>query len=66
MRKINRIAILKILKKACYDSGSQKAWAEKHNISTAYVCDVLKGHRDIGEKILDALGYIEEKTYTKE
>lgn len=37
-------------------SGGQAAWAEKHEISTAYVNDVLKGRRLPGDKITQALG----------
>lgn len=32
------------------------AWAEQHDISIAYACDVLAGRRDPGKAILSALG----------
>jgi len=38
------------------DQGTAKRWAQFNNVSAAYVCDVLAGRRDPGEKILDALG----------
>lgn len=34
-----------------------RQWAVDHNVSVAYVSDVLKGHRKPRKKILDALGY---------
>ena len=36
--------------------GSAGKWAAKNQVSTAYVSDVLRGRRDPGEKILQALG----------
>lgn len=44
------------LRKSCNAAGGQKAWAVKHEISTAYVNDVLKQRRLPGEKITRALG----------
>lgn len=38
-------------------AGSQKAFAERHDISEQYLCDVLKGRREPGKKILDAVGF---------
>lgn len=37
-------------------SGSQAAFAAQHAISLQYVNDVLRGRREPGQKILDALG----------
>lgn len=37
-------------------AGSQRAFAQQHGISTQYVNDVLRGRREMGQKILDALG----------
>lgn len=44
------------LRKSVNASGGQKAWAEKHDISPQYVCDVLMGRRLPGDKITKALG----------
>ena len=37
--------------------GNQQAFAKQHDISPAYVSDVLCGRRAPGAKILAALGY---------
>lgn len=46
--------VLKILSERCGDNVS--AWAREHDISPAYVSDVLHRRREPGEKILTALG----------
>jgi transcriptional regulator with XRE-family HTH domain len=38
------------------DYGSQKQFAEQHDLSQAYVSDVLSGRREPGEKFLSAIG----------
>jgi DNA-binding transcriptional regulator YdaS (Cro superfamily) len=43
------------LRRACNAAGTQKAWAELHALSPAYVNDVLQGNRAPGQSILDAL-----------
>lgn len=48
--------LLDLLRDACETAGSQRAWADGHGLSTAYVCDVLGGRRQPGKKVLDALG----------
>lgn len=48
--------VRKLLRKACEEAGSQKAWADQHSVSEAYVSDVLKSRREPGEAILDGLG----------
>jgi hypothetical protein len=37
------------------DYGSQKAFAEQHDISAAYVNDIFMGRRNPGQKFLDAV-----------
>lgn len=44
------------LQRSCNAAGGQSAWATKHDISAAYVNDVLKGRRLPGDKITKALG----------
>ena len=44
------------LQKAVNASGGQKAWALRHEVSAAYVNDVLRRHRLPGDKISRALG----------
>ena len=49
-------AVTKRLQKQVTAAGGQKAWADKHKISAAYVCDVLQGRRLPGDKITVAMG----------
>lgn len=44
------------LRDAIAREGSQKAFAQAHHISEQYLSDVLRGRREPGQKILDALG----------
>jgi hypothetical protein len=48
--------VIERLREACQQAGSQRMWADKHNISGAYVNDVLRGRRGPGDSILAALG----------
>lgn len=57
--------VLNDLRKACTAAGSQAAWAEAHDVSPAYVSDVLKGKRDLGGSVLSALGYERVILYRK-
>lgn len=45
--------------------GSQKALAERLNVSQAYLSDVLSGRREPGDKILAPLGLTRVVTYQK-
>lgn len=45
-----------LLRKACDKSGSNRAWAKAHDVSPAYVSDVLLKRREPGPAILDPLG----------
>jgi transcriptional regulator with XRE-family HTH domain len=38
-------------------AGSQEAAAKRLGVSAQYLCDVLKGRREPGKKLLDAIGY---------
>lgn len=49
--------ILAALANAVALSGSQANWCAAHEVSTAYLSDVLRGRREPGKKILDVLGY---------
>lgn len=44
------------LQKSVNASGGQTAWAAKHDMSVAYVNDVLRSRRLPGDKITKALG----------
>lgn len=45
-----------MLERECKAAGSQSAWADLHNVTPQYVCDVLKGKRAPGSAICEALG----------
>ena len=57
-----------MLRTACEKAGSMRAWARQHQLSAAYVSDVLAERRDPGPAICDIFG-IEpvkgETTYRK-
>ena len=55
----------KKLIEACKQAGGQKAWAEANGVSPQYVCDCIKGRRDIGEGIARPLGYEPTTTYVQ-
>jgi hypothetical protein len=44
------------LRAECAKAGSQKAWAEAHGISPAYLSDVMTGRREPSDSILGPLG----------
>ncbi len=62
---IDKEQLLAILKKAADEADSHTKWAEDHGMSKAYLSDVLAMNRGPGKKILDALGYVEERLYRK-
>jgi DNA-binding transcriptional regulator YdaS (Cro superfamily) len=43
------------LRDAIAELGGQRAFAEKHKFSTAYVSDVVRGRRELSERILRAI-----------
>jgi hypothetical protein len=45
-----------LLRKACEEAGSLRAWAREHQLSAAFVSDVLLGRRNVGPAICAALG----------
>jgi DNA-binding transcriptional regulator YdaS (Cro superfamily) len=45
------------LRKAVETAGSQRAYASAIGVSEQYLCDCLKGRRDIGKSIAGPLGY---------
>lgn len=60
---LDYIEVCSRLTVACKNAGSQKAFAEKHNLSPAYVCDVMNARREPGKSILDALGIVRVVRY---
>ena len=49
--------ICAILRSACISAGSQRAWADAHDLSPAFVSDVLQGKRAVTDRIASVLGY---------
>lgn len=47
----------RMLRDECERAGSQRAWADAHTFSDAYISDVLKGARGISPELAKALGY---------
>jgi hypothetical protein len=57
-----------ILKKACDEVGGIRAWSRKHDISAAYISDVILGRREPGPSVCRILGLEavhHETTYRK-
>lgn len=59
------IDVCRMLRQACDNAGGQKAWAEAHGVSEAYVSKVLHASREPGKAILDALGLTMRVVYRK-
>ena len=51
------------LARAVKAAGGQKAWAAANGVSPQYVCDCLKGRREIGESIARPLGMLPVTVY---
>lgn len=47
--------VIALLKKRCEEAGSQRAFAIDSEISPQYITDVLRGKREPGAMILEAL-----------
>lgn len=52
----HKVDIIIKIKNRIEERGSQKALAKEWGISEAYLCDILKGNRAPGPKILNPLG----------
>ncbi len=57
--------VRKLLRKACEDAGSNRAWALANDLSPQYVGDVIEGKRSIGPAILKALNIEAVTTYRR-
>lgn len=51
------------LRAAVEAAGGQRAFAEAHNLTPAYVNDVLHGRRALADRILAAIGVERKTTY---
>lgn len=63
MKTFNSEQVISALKEACKAEGSQKAWANKHGLSSSFVTDVLQGRRGLTDRVLTALGLRKEEIY---
>ena len=60
---MNIDGVIKTIRRKSAEHGSQRAFAKSIGVSPAYLSDVLKGRREPGPKILDALGITRRATY---
>lgn len=65
MADMNGAQVMDILRKKVDEAGSQKAFADRHGLSQAYVNDVLRERRDLAGGILNALGFERHVIYRK-
>ena len=54
---MNATDLLAQLRKACEADGSQAAWAERAGLAAPYISDVLRGRREPGPSLCEALGF---------
>lgn len=54
---------LKYISSEVAKAGSQQAFALRVGISKQYLCDVLKGRREPGRKLLDGVGFVLKVLY---
>jgi plasmid maintenance system antidote protein VapI len=69
MSKDNEITeeeILKIIMQMVDKWGSQRAVADQLEISAAYLNDILRGNRDVSNKVAKRLGYTKIIRFRKE
>jgi len=60
---LDSLEVCRRLSVACKAAGSQRAWAEQHGVSAAYVSDVINALRPPGQSVLDALGLVRVVRY---
>jgi DNA-binding transcriptional regulator YdaS (Cro superfamily) len=56
MIRIDEGTAREMLSRQCADVGGQQAWADLHNVTPQFVCDVIKGRRNVTNKIAYAMG----------
>jgi hypothetical protein len=62
---VTQAGLLEVIRREVAVSGSQGNAARRLRVSPQYLCDVLKGRREPGQKLLDALGYCRIAVYKK-
>jgi hypothetical protein len=60
---MNHDQFVKYLSSEVTKAGSQQALALRIGVSKQYLCDVLKGRREPGQKLLDGIGFIRQISY---
>lgn len=58
------IAPLDMLKAKCAASGLRQT-AREFGLSAAYICDVTKGRRPVGPRVLEGLGLMKQTVYRR-
>jgi DNA-binding transcriptional regulator YdaS (Cro superfamily) len=56
MRVLDSDGVRALMRQACNEAGTQKAWAEKIGVSPGFVSDILKGGREPSGAVLRAPG----------
>lgn len=56
-KHVTKTALLKRLRQQIKEAGSQKKFADRHDMAQAYISDVLCHRREPGPKLYTALGY---------
>lgn len=60
---MNTDEFIKVIWQMVKAEGSQKEFAKRFGISTAYLNDILHKRREPGDKLLNAIGVRKEVTY---
>lgn len=58
--------VMERLRAAIEGAGGQRAFAEKHGLTPAYINDVVHGRRALADRILAAIGVKRTITYSVE
>lgn len=53
---LDALDVFRRLRAACEAAGGQAAWAARHDLSAAYLSEVLNAKQEPGPRILEALG----------
>ena len=62
---MNADGVRALIKSEVRKIGSAAAWAHAHDLSAAYVCDILAGRRDPGKSVLKVLDLEKIVTYRR-
>lgn len=65
LRTYNEFQVRRALKRECIRLGGQLQFADRHNFSEQYVCDVIAGNRSPAPRICRALGFVRITRYLR-